>query len=229
MNVIDVQNLSKIYHDGEVEFTALSDVTVSFARGELTALMGPSGSGKSTFMNIIGCLDKPTGGSYFFNGQDTSRLKRDDLAVMRNEKIGFVFQAYNLLPRTTAFENVELPLIYFGVPHSKRRGRVMEALEAVGLADREKSMPNQLSGGQQQRVAIARAIVNYAPVILADEPTGNLDTKASEEIMGIFVRLNQERGVTILLVTHEPDIAAYSKRQIRFLDGKLVSDTKKND
>jgi len=229
MNVIDVQNLSKIYHDGEVEFTALSGVNVSFARGEMTALMGPSGSGKSTFMNIIGCLDKPTEGSYFFDGRDTSRLKRDDLAVMRNEKIGFVFQAYNLLPRTTAFENVELPLIYFGVPHSKRRGRVMEALEAVGLADREKSMPNQLSGGQQQRVAIARAIVNYAPVILADEPTGNLDTKASEEIMAIFVKLNRERGVTILLVTHEPDIAACAGRQIRFLDGKLVSDTKKND
>jgi putative ABC transport system ATP-binding protein len=188
--------------------------------------MGPSGSGKSTFMNVIGCLDEPTGGQFFLEGIDVSHRGRDELAEIRNKKIGFVFQGFNLLPRTSALENVELPLLYNGFTPKERRRRALAALKTLGLENRENHHPNQLSGGQQQRVAIARALVNEAPLILADEPTGNLDTKTSIEIMELFVKLNAEAGITIALVTHEPDIATYSKRTVRFLDGKIVSDTK---
>jgi len=188
--------------------------------------MGPSGSGKSTFMNVIGCLDEPTSGRYLLEGVDIGGLGRDALAEVRNKKIGFVFQGFNLLPRTSALENVELPMLYNGTPPSERRRRALAALKALGLEGREHHHPNQLSGGQQQRVAIARALVNRAPILLADEPTGNLDTKTSIEIMELLVRLNDESGITILLVTHEPDIAEYSKRIIRFLDGRITSDEK---
>jgi putative ABC transport system ATP-binding protein len=225
MNAIATESLTRIYRQGDLELRALDGVTVSIERGEMTAIMGPSGSGKSTFMNIVGCLDKPAAGRCLIEGRDVGRLGRDELAAIRNKHIGFVFQAYNLLPRTTAYENVELPLVYRGVPPAERRRRCMEALGAVGLADRGGSMPNQLSGGQQQRVAIARAIVNQASLILADEPTGNLDTKSSHEIMDIFTGLNSGKGITILLVTHERDIAAYARRTLRFLDGRIVGDT----
>ncbi len=194
--------------------------------GEFVAVMGPSGSGKSTFMNILGCLDKPTGGQYLLEGIDVGGLGRDELAGIRNKKLGFVFQGFNLLPRTTAVENVELPLLYDGLTAKERRSRAMDALKSVGLDGREGHHPNQLSGGQQQRVAIARALVNNAPIILADEPTGNLDTKTSFEIMEVFVKLNTESNITIVLVTHEPDIASYSKRVIKFLDGRIISDTR---
>jgi putative ABC transport system ATP-binding protein len=186
--------------------------------------MGPSGSGKSTFMNILGCLDQPTGGTHLMEGVDVGRLSRDELAEIRNKKIGFVFQGFNLLSRTSALENTELPMLYNGLPARERRERAMAALKSVGLEGREDHHPNQLSGGQQQRVAIARALVNEAPIILADEPTGNLDTKTSAEIMELFVKLNRESHITVILVTHEPDIAAYSKRIIKFLDGRIVSD-----
>jgi putative ABC transport system ATP-binding protein len=186
--------------------------------------MGPSGSGKSTFMNILGCLDKPTGGRYLLEGIDVGRLDRDELAGIRNKKIGFVFQGFNLLPRTSALENVELPMLYNGLPAGDRSERARAALKNVGLEGREDHHPNQLSGGQQQRVAIARALVNDAPIILADEPTGNLDTKTSAEIMELFTALNDEKHITVILVTHEPDIAAFSKRTMRFKDGQIVSD-----
>jgi putative ABC transport system ATP-binding protein len=186
--------------------------------------MGPSGSGKSTLMNILGCLDKPTAGKYLLDGVDVGGLDRDQRAEIRNKKIGFVFQGFNLLPRTSAIENVELPLLYNGLSPSERRERARDALKKVGLEGREQHHPNQLSGGQQQRIAIARALVNEAPLILADEPTGNLDTKTSAEIMELLVKLNTESDITVILVTHEPDIAAYSKRVIRFLDGCIVSD-----
>ena len=186
--------------------------------------MGPSGSGKSTFMNILGCLDKPTSGSYLLDGFDVSTLDRDKLAEIRNNKIGFVFQGFNLLRRTTALENVELPMLYSGIPAKERRERAAAALKIVGLEGREDHYSNQLSGGQQQRVAIARAIVNRAPMIFADEPTGNLDTKTSAEIMELFVELNTGSSITVILVTHEPDIAAYSRRVIKFLDGRIISD-----
>jgi putative ABC transport system ATP-binding protein len=189
--------------------------------------MGPSGSGKSTFMNILGCLDKPTNGKYLLENIDIGDLDRDELAGIRNKKIGFVFQGYNLLPRTSAIENVELPMLYDGLPAKERRQQAMVALKSVGLEGREDHHPNQLSGGQQQRVAIARALVNDAPLILADEPTGNLDTKTSAEIMELFVKLNLESKITIILVTHENDIAAYSRRIIKFLDGRIISDEQK--
>jgi putative ABC transport system ATP-binding protein len=224
MALIEARNISKVYSLGDVELRALGGVSASIDKGEFAAIMGPSGSGKSTFMNILGCLDKPTGGTYLIEGTDTKNLTRDELAEVRNRKLGFVFQGFNLLSRTSALENVELPLLYDGLPAQVRHDRAKEALKAVGLEGREHHHPNQLSGGQQQRVAIARALVNRAPVILADEPTGNLDTKTSTEIMDLFVRLNAESGITILLVTHEPDIAAYSRRIIRFLDGRIVSD-----
>jgi putative ABC transport system ATP-binding protein len=224
MPLIETQNITKVYSLGDVELRALGGVTVAIERGEFVAVMGPSGSGKSTFMNILGCLDRPTTGRCLIEGTDIGGLSRDDLADIRNRKIGFVFQGFNLLSRTSAGENVELPMLYNGHAARERHERARDALAAVGLEGRESHHPNQLSGGQQQRVAIARALVNRAPIILADEPTGNLDTRTSKEIMELFVRLNRESGITIILVTHEPDIAAYSRRIIRFTDGLIVSD-----
>lgn len=227
MSLIELRSVSKVYRLGEVDFRALDDVSVSFESGELTALMGPSGSGKSTFMNIAGCLDTPSEGRYLLAGDDVGKLARDGLAEIRNERIGFVFQAFNLLSRTSAIENVELPMVYRGVPAHERRRRATAALEAVGLGDRLASHPGQLSGGQQQRVAIARAMVNEVPIILADEPTGNLDTRSSLEIMDLFTALNRDKGITVILVTHEAGIAAYARRTVRFLDGKIVSDERR--
>ncbi len=224
MALIEVKDVTKVYSLGDITLKALDGVSLSIEKGEFVAVMGPSGSGKSTFMNILGCLDKPTGGRYILEGTDVGKLTRDELAAIRNKQLGFVFQGFNLLARTTALENVELPMLYNGFPAKERKERAMEALKKVGLAGRELHHPNQLSGGQQQRVAIARALVNNAPIILADEPTGNLDTKTSVGIMELFVRLNVESSITVILVTHEPDIAAYSRRIIRFLDGKVLSD-----
>ena len=229
MHLIEAKEISKIYYLGDIEVRALDKVSVIIKAAEFLAIMGPSGSGKSTLMNIIGCLDIPTEGQYLLEGIDVGALSRDDLAQIRNEKLGFVFQGFNLLPRTSALENVELPMLYSGVPMKERRQKALAALNKVGLEGREHHHPNQLSGGQQQRVAIARAIVNQAPVILADEPTGNLDTHTSIEIMELFQKLNSESGITIILVTHEPDIARYSSRIIRFLDGRLVSDKSVTD
>jgi putative ABC transport system ATP-binding protein len=224
MKLIEAADISKVYSLGDVEVHALRQVDLTIERGEFVSIMGQSGSGKSTLMNILGCLDRPSEGRYLIEGIDMGTLSRDDLATIRNEKIGFVFQGFNLLPRTSALENVELPMLYAGVPNRERRQRAIAALQTVGLEGRENHHPKQLSGGQQQRVAIARALVNRAPIILADEPTGNLDTKTSGEIMDILVRLNRESGITVIIVTHESDIAAYSKRTIRFLDGRIVSD-----
>jgi putative ABC transport system ATP-binding protein len=226
MRIIEVSNLSMTYHLGDIDLHALSGLTLSIDKGEFVAVMGPSGSGKSTFMNILGCLDKPTQVTYILDGQLVGDISRDDLAGIRNKKIGFVFQGFNLLPRTSAIENVELPMLYAGLGPAERRKKATAALRSVGLEGRENHHPNQLSGGQQQRVAIARALVNDAPIILADEPTGNLDSKTSNEIMELFVRLNNESNITVILVTHENDIAAYSRRVIRFVDGALVSDTR---
>ena len=224
MALIETDHLEKRYEVGDSIVHALDKVSLQINRGEFVAVMGHSGSGKSTFMNVIGCLDEPTDGTYRLDGIDVSSLSRDALAEIRNQKIGFVFQGFNLLARTTALENVEVPLLYNKDGSKNRRERALEALRTLGLEDRRHHHPNQLSGGQQQRVAIARALVNNAPLILADEPTGNLDTKTSIEIMDLFVRLNEEKKITIVLVTHEPDISTYSKRIIHFLDGKLVSD-----
>jgi putative ABC transport system ATP-binding protein len=224
MNLIEIRDVSKIYNLGGEELRALDRVSVAIDRGEFLAIMGPSGSGKSTLMNILGCLDIPSEGNYFLEGVDVGALDRDELAAIRNKKIGFVFQGFNLLSRTSALENVELPMLYNGIPTKERRSKALEALKRVGLEGREHHHPNQLSGGQQQRVAIARAIVNEAPIIMADEPTGNLDTKTSVEIMELFQALNRASHITVIIVTHEPDIATYSKRIIRFLDGRLVSD-----
>jgi putative ABC transport system ATP-binding protein len=224
MALIEARGIAKVYHLGDIDLEVLKSVSTTIDKGEFVAIMGPSGSGKSTFMNILGCLDQPTGGTHLMEGIDVGRLSRDELAEIRNKKIGFVFQGFNLLSRTSAIENVELPMLYDGHPARERRNRAMAALKSVGLEGREDHHPNQLSGGQQQRVAIARALVNEAPIILADEPTGNLDTKTSAEIMDLFVKLNRESGITVILVTHESDIAAYSKRIIRFLDGRIVSD-----
>lgn len=227
--VIYADNLHKTYFLGEVQVHALRGVSLSIARGEFVAIMGASGSGKSTFMNLVGCLDRPTRGRYLLEGQDVSKLNNKELAGIRNRKIGFVFQGFNLLSRTSALENVELPLIYSGVPHQQRIERALEALRAVGLEGRESHHPAQLSGGQQQRVAVARALVNSPSIILADEPTGNLDSRTSVEIMEVFQRLNKERSITILLVTHEPDIALYAKRVVTFKDGKVRRDAPVDD
>jgi putative ABC transport system ATP-binding protein len=224
MALIEARDIAKVYHLGDIDLEVLKSVSATIEKGEFVAIMGPSGSGKSTFMNILGCLDQPTGGTHLMEGLDVGKLSRDELAEIRNKKIGFVFQGFNLLSRTSAIENVELPMLYDGHAARERRERAMAALKSVGLEGREDHHPNQLSGGQQQRVAIARALVNEAPIILADEPTGNLDTKTSVEIMELFVKLNRESGITVILVTHEPDIATYSKRIIRFLDGRIVSD-----
>jgi putative ABC transport system ATP-binding protein len=227
MALIEARDITKIYRIGDIKVNALSNVSLTIEKGEFVAVMGPSGSGKSTFMNILGCLDKPTDGKYFLEDIDISDLERDELAGIRNKKIGFVFQGYNLLPRTSAIENVELPMLYDGVPARERRQKAMDALKSVGLEGREDHNPNQLSGGQQQRVAIARALVNNAPLILADEPTGNLDTKTSVEIMELLVKLNTTSNMTVILVTHENDIAAFSRRVIKFIDGRIISDEKR--
>ena len=224
MSLIEIKNLIKTYQTGDSSFNALNDVSLTVEEGEFVAIMGTSGSGKSTFMNTLGCLDKPTSGSYHLDGVDVLSLNADKLSEIRNLKLGFVFQGFNLIPRTTALENVEMPMIYKGIPPHERIEKARHALEIVGLKERENHLPNQMSGGQQQRVAIARAIVNDAPIILADEPTGNLDTKTSLEVMEFFVNLNEKAGKTIILVTHEPDIAEYSKRVVRFKDGKIISD-----
>jgi putative ABC transport system ATP-binding protein len=224
--IIRTEGLVKDYILGPHVVHALRGVSVAIEPGEFVAVMGPSGSGKSTLMNLLGCLDTPTGGRYFLDGRDVAGLGRDELARMRNAKIGFVFQQFNLLPRTSAVENVELPLLYGGLPVRDRRRRARERLAAVGLADREHHHPSQLSGGQQQRVAIARSLENEPAVILADEPTGNLDTRTSVEILALLQRLNRE-GLTIVLVTHEPDIASYAGRVMVFRDGRLLSDERK--
>ena len=222
--VVRVQNLTKIYTMSDLHLVALNGISTSLEPGEFVAVMGPSGSGKSTFMNIIGFLDRPTSGDYFFEGQDVRDFSSDQLADMRSRKLGFVFQSYNLLPRTSALENVALPLIYAGVPESQRRDAALTALRTVGIEELASHLPNQLSGGQQQRIAIARALVNKPSLILADEPTGALDTKTSQDVMRLITRLNLEQGITILVVTHERDIAAYARRIIRFRDGKIESD-----
>ncbi len=224
MALIETKNLCKFYDVGDTLVRALENITINISAGEFVAIMGPSGSGKSTFMNLIGCLDQQTSGDYFLDGASIGGLNKDQLAEIRNQKIGFVFQGFTLLPRTTAVENVELPLLYNHVAAKDRRQKALEALQKLGLEGREYHHPNQLSGGQQQRVAIARALVNNAPVILADEPTGNLDTKTSTEIMKLLVQLNKEFHTTIILVTHEQDIAGFSKRIIKFLDGHTISD-----
>jgi putative ABC transport system ATP-binding protein len=228
MPVISVRNLVKTYTVGEVVVRALRGADFDVEAGEFVAVTGPSGSGKSTLMHILGCLDRPTSGQYLLDGKDVSRMSKDELAAIRNRKIGFVFQGFNLLSRTTALDNVELPLLYnntLKLKSSERHGRALEALKSVGLGERYDHFPNQLSGGQQQRVAIARALVTQPTILLADEPTGNLDTRTSIEVMDIFQTLNKERGITILLITHEMDIAEYGTRFVRFRDGRIQNDS----
>lgn len=226
--VISVRDLTKTYQVGDIEVRALRGASLDVQRGEFVCVTGPSGSGKSTFMHIIGCLDRPTGGNYFLDGKDVSRMSKDELAVIRNKKIGFVFQGFNLLSRTTALDNVELPLLYNAgkdrMKAAERHKRAKDVLEVVGLGKRMDHYPNQLSGGQQQRVAIARALINQPSILLADEPTGNLDTRTSIEVMDIFQRLNMERGITVVLITHEMDIAEHGTRIVKFRDGRIQID-----
>ena len=222
--VIELDHIHKTYTMGDVEVHALRGVSLTIREGEFVAIMGASGSGKSTTMNILGCLDRPTRGTYILDGEDVSELSKDERADIRCQKIGFIFQGFNLLSRTSALENVELPMLYLGVEATTRHQRAMDALASVGLAGREQNHPNQLSGGQQQRVAVARSLVNNPALILADEPTGNLDSRTAVEVMEIFQRLNRERGITLVLVTHEQDIAQYAQRVIVFKDGKIKSD-----
>ena len=221
--MINITGLSKIYQMGDTQVRALDNVSLTVAEGEMVAIMGPSGSGKSTLMNILGCLDQATSGTYYFSGREVSKLNEREQVVLRNREIGFVFQSFNLLPKLTAIQNVELPLVYAGTPNNERRERAIEALERMGLGERMHHKPKELSGGQQQRVAIARALVSQPQFILADEPTGNLDSRSSAEIMGVFQELNRQ-GITIILVTHEEDVASYTRRIVRFFDGKIVSD-----
>jgi putative ABC transport system ATP-binding protein len=223
--IIQIENVHKVYDTGEVKVQALRGVSLEVHPGEFVAIMGASGSGKSTLMNILGCLDRPTSGVYRFDGEEVSKMSRNQLARLRNKKLGFVFQGFNLLKRHTAIENVELPLLYAGLSASQRRQRALEKLKLVGLADRARHLPNQLSGGQQQRVAIARALVNDPQIILADEPTGNLDSLTSEEIMAELQRLNRELGQTIIMVTHEHDVAAHASRLILIRDGRVAEDS----
>jgi putative ABC transport system ATP-binding protein len=222
--LIQLDHIHKVYTMGDVEVHALRGISLAIGDGEFVAIMGASGSGKSTTMNIIGCLDRPTRGTYILDGQDVSQLSKDERADIRCQKIGFVFQGFNLLSRTSAIENVELPMLYAGIDAGERLRRAKDALQAVGLAGREQNHPNQLSGGQQQRVAVARALVNQPALILADEPTGNLDSRTSVEVMEIFQRLNRERGLTLILVTHEKDIAEYADRVVVFRDGRISKD-----
>jgi putative ABC transport system ATP-binding protein len=222
--VIRIERVTKIYKTGDITVHALRSLSLHVRHGEFVAIMGPSGSGKSTLMNIIGCLDRPTKGQYYLEGVDVSTMGRAALADTRNKRVGFVFQSFNLVSRTSAVENVELPLLYAGVPAAERVRRAKAALSEVGLSDREKNMPSQLSGGQQQRVALARALVNNPSIILADEPTGALDTRTSVEVMEIFQRLNQERKLTVIVVTHEPDVARYAERIVHVRDGRISSD-----
>ena len=224
--LIALSGITKTYGQGAAAFQALKGVDLTIEAGEFVAIMGPSGSGKSTAMNILGCLDTPTSGSYLFQGLAVERLDRKQRALLRRPCLGFVFQGFNLLARTSALENVELPLIYRGVPTAERHAAAREALARVGLAGREKNTPGELSGGQQQRVAIARAIVTEPTVLLADDPPGNLDTRTSEEIMELITGLNHDQGITVLMVTHEPDMAAHARRMVRFVDGRVESDTK---
>jgi len=222
--MLEVRDLIKIYKTGDLEFTALNNITLKIEKGEFTAIMGASGSGKSTLMNILGCLDKMNSGKYILNGRDISFLNDNELAYIRNKEIGFVFQSFNLIPRISLLDNVQLPMMYAGIPSRERKEKALYALEKVGLSDRVRHLPNEISGGQKQRAAIARAIVNSPAVIMADEPTGNLDSKSSEDIMKIFEDLNNE-GATILMVTHETDIANHTNRIVRFRDGEIVSDS----